>query len=224
MEWSDFEGAFSAPRVGRYKRKCRGNEQHAIEAYRHNVLVSEALTPFFCTVEVALRNAVHRQLARHYARHDWWEAWSGNTRFRAQLRDVEKAHRKLEYREEQRTPDKVVAELTFGFWVTLFNAEFQTELWGALRRAFPHCPKPRRQRSTISSVVNKVRTLRNRAFHHEPVLWLPEDTGETHKEGLELLSWMHGSLQPWLSSIDRVPVVWEEWKAHEMQLTLRRAV
>lgn len=218
MRWTDFESAFSAARVGRYKARCRGSEAHAIAAYRHNLLLSEALTPFLCTVEIALRNAVHGQLARHYGRPDWWEAWQGDRRFKHQLNEIGTARNKLQRRKEAQVPDKIVAELTFGFWSTLFNAEFQAELWQPLRRAFPHCPKTRRQRGTISSVVNKLRMLRNRAFHHEPVLWIQGDAGLIHRDGLELLAWMHGSLGPWFGRIDRVPHVWAGWKALEAEM------
>ena len=37
----------------------------------------------------------------------------------------------------QIVPSKVIAEITLGFWVRLFNAEFERILWKDLRRAFP---------------------------------------------------------------------------------------
>ncbi|WP_197498325.1 hypothetical protein [Cupriavidus gilardii] len=49
-----------------------------MEAYRHNLLIAGALTPFLAVVEVCLRNAVNRQLVEHYGRLDWWEAWRGD--------------------------------------------------------------------------------------------------------------------------------------------------
>lgn len=91
---------------------------------------------------------------------------------------------------EPRTPDKVIAELTFGFWSTLFNTAYQAALWQPLRKAFPHCPKVARQRATTSPVGNRLRDLRNRAFHYEPILWVTPDDKVIHDEGAVLLKWI----------------------------------
>lgn len=85
MNWNDFETAFSAPRVGRYKSKCAGNEAHAMIAYRYNLLITESLAPFFCTVEIALRNAMHKQLTAYFGRQNWWTTWAGNPAYRGQV-------------------------------------------------------------------------------------------------------------------------------------------
>lgn len=198
-------------RVGRYKASCNGDEAAAMAAYLYNILLSEALTPVLAVVEIALRNAVHRELTRHYSRDDWWNEWRTSPRFRSQVADISVVSARLGARRQPRSPDKIVAELTFGFWATLFNAEFQDELWSVLRKAFPHCPKAKRKRATISSVVNRMRTLRNRVFHHEPIIWQRYDAESIHQEGLELLRWLHGDINSWVERMDRVPEVWDRW-------------
>jgi hypothetical protein len=100
----------------------------------------------------------------------------------------------------------------------LLNAEYHVDLWPQLRLAFPHCPKRRRQRAPIAAIVNKVRILRNRAFHHEPVLWIRGNAGEIHLEGLELLQWIHGGLASWFATVNRVPVIWAQWRELEAVL------
>ncbi|HKK10318.1 MAG TPA: hypothetical protein VJ939_05745, partial [Bacteroidales bacterium] len=62
---------------------------------------------------------------------------------------------------------RVIAELSFGFWTSLFDSRFEKTLWKNLRLAFPNCPKHIRQRKTMSSKFNGIRKLRNRIFHHE---------------------------------------------------------
>lgn len=218
MNWNDFETTFSTARLGRYKSKCAGSEIHAIVAYRHNLLITESLTPFFSTVEIALRNAMHKQLTAHFRRPDWWTAWAGNHDCRGQTARIQAASAKLRRRKEPTTPDKIVAELTFGFWATLLNVEFQHTLWAPLRKGFPHCPKSERQRKTISSLVNTLRDTRNRAFHHEPVLWLTPDVDSVYGDGLKLLSWIHGPLASWLVGLCRVRTVWANWKLEETRI------
>lgn len=217
MEWWELESLFSSARLERYKSTCKGNERLARAAYCHNLLLSEALTPLLCTFEIALRNAVHQQLSRHYRRADWWKSWQGNPRYARQLAYVERAHQKLKLRREPQTPDKVVAELTFGFWSTLFNAEYHTDLWPPLRKAFPNCPKARRKRASVSAVVNRVRILRNRTFHHEPILWSLTSPDAVQREGRELLCWIHEGLDAWVAVFNRAPQVWRRWKAIELE-------
>lgn len=222
VEWRTFEQAFSAARVGRYLTYCHNDRALAMEAYRHNLIVAGAVTPFLGVVEVSLRNAVSRQLAEHYGRADWWAAWDGDPLFQRHLAQLCRAKAKLRSRWEPDTPDKIVAELTLGFWVILFNAEFQSRLWKSLRRAFRHLPKAERQRHHVSPLLNRLRLLRNRAFHHEPILWLtPVGLPQIYKEGLTLLAWIDEALPKWCLSHCQVQAAWGVWnsiagRAHPM--------
>lgn len=96
MDWQQFEQAFSSPRVGRYLAHCRGDQGMAMEAYRHNLLIAGALTPFLAVVEVCLRNAINRQLVDHYGRLDWWEDWRDVPLFQKQSSQVMAAKAKLQ--------------------------------------------------------------------------------------------------------------------------------
>ncbi|WP_116139666.1 hypothetical protein [Trinickia diaoshuihuensis] len=221
MNWNDFETVFSQARVGRYKSRYHGNEVQAMTAYLHNLRISESLTPFFSTVEIALRNSMHKQLGAYFGRIDWWETWAGNRAYRGQVDRIQAAYSKLLRRREPTTPDKVVAELTFGFWATLFNVEFQHTLWSPLRKAFPNCPKLQRQRKTVAALVNTLRDMRNRAFHHEPVLWLSPDVGTVYEDGLKLVSWIHGPVEAWLVNLTRVHTTWSDWKFAEASFAMR---
>ncbi|NSX03127.1 hypothetical protein [Cupriavidus gilardii] len=219
MDWQQFEQAFSSPRVGRYLAHCRGNRSMAMEAYRHNLLIAGALTPFLAVVEVCLRNAINRQLVDHYGRLDWWEAWRGVPLFEKQSSQVVAAKAKLLFRKEPVTPDKIIAELTFGFWVTLFNAEFQAFLWKPLRKMFRHLPKVERQRHNVSPILNRLRALRNRVFHHESVLWLsPSDLGQIYKEGVAMLAWIDDALPRWCNGHCQVQAAWSAWSEADRRL------
>ncbi|PMS20054.1 hypothetical protein C0Z18_11590 [Trinickia dabaoshanensis] len=166
---------------------------------------------------------MHRQLSAHFGRADWWDSWAGNRAHQGQFDRVQAAYSKLRRRREPATADKVVAELTFGFWATLLNVEFQHSLRSPLRKAFPHCPKPERQLRTISAHVNTLRDVRNRAFHHEPVLWLAPDVDTVYTNGLKLVSWIHGPLETWLVNLSRVRATWTDWKRAEAGFAVRNA-
>lgn len=133
--------------------------------------------------------------------------------FSWQNKEVANAKAKLARRHEAQTPDKVLAELTFGFWSSLFNTQFQTALWKDLRLVFARCPKPQRQRHNISAALNQIRDLRNRVFHHEPLLWLTPTLLDQHAVGLTVINWIDPQLGQWLSSHDRLPTTWAGWVA-----------
>jgi hypothetical protein len=208
MNWSDLEKHFSVARLGRYRASCGGDETRAARAYVNNMLLAEAMMPMLSVLEIALKNGIHRRLNILYGRVDWWEAWVGNPVFAWQLQEIASAKAKLSRRAEASTPDKIIAELAFGFWSSLFNVHFQTILWKELRLVFPRCPKPQRQRHTISSALNQVRDLRNRVFHHEQLLWLTPSLIDMHTKGTEVVGWLDPQLPPWLSNYDRLPATW----------------
>lgn len=164
--------------------------------------------PLLNVLEIALKNGIHLRLSAMYGRIDWWEAWNGNPAFQWQTRQVVEAKAKLQRRAEATTTDKIIAELTFGFWSSLFNVQFQTVLWKDLRLVFPRCPKPQRQRHTISSALNQVRNLRNRVFHHEQLLWLNPALIDLHSKGMEVVGWLDPHLSQWLQQYDRLPTTW----------------
>lgn len=208
MDWAKMEKHFSCARTGRYKKARQGNEVRAAADYSRNMLLAEAMMPMLNVLEIALRNALNGRLVQLYGREDWWVAWDGKPRFARLLKSIEDVKSKLAARKERVTPDKILAELTFGFWSSLFNAQLQAELWKSLRLAFPRCPKDQRKRHTVSAALNQVRDLRNRVFHHEPLLWLTPDLFEQHGRGVKVINWLDPQLGAWLRRHDRLAAIW----------------
>ncbi|ALZ82498.1 hypothetical protein [Aeromonas hydrophila] len=212
MNWNDLEKHFSAARLGRYSAARGGDTTKAAADYSSNLLLSEAMVPMLNVLEIALRNGIHARLSKLYGRRDWWEAWQGDPGFDWQNKQVTGAKGKLRRNEEPQTVDKVLAELTFGFWSSLFNAQFQDVLWKDLRLVFARCPKAERQRRHISSALNQIRDLRNRVFHHEPLLWLSPELLAQHQIGVMVINWVDPQLGVWLEGHDRLPAAWTVWK------------
>jgi len=204
MEWQRRESVFSSPRMRRYLNMHAGDTKRAGAAYDQNVLLAQALLPALQTLEIALRNAVHRSLARSTGRLDWWNALP-MPEFEWLVATVRDAHSKLARRRELPTTDKIVAELTFGSWTRLFNAQHACTLWGRLLLAFPSCPKRKRQRPQVGAALNHIRDLRNRVMHHEPLLWIVPTVKEVHAEILDVLDWISPDINQWLAHYDSVP-------------------
>lgn len=208
-----FEAAFSRPRLARYASNPR--KVDALLAYQHNLQLAEAIMPCLHVLEVALRNAVHNQLRAKYKRDDWWDKVA--TFKERDLKEIKKAIGKISDKGQAVTPDRIVSELSFGFWVSLFYVQHEHELWKELRLAFPRCPSQRRKRKTISSHLSAARDLRNRAAHHDALLWLAPDMRQKYLNCLELIGWLEPQLKEWLGLVDRFPQAWQAWMATKPQ-------
>lgn len=123
---------------------------------------------------------------------------------------IDNAIKHISNRNETITANKVIAELTLGFWVRLMNAEYERILWKPLRKAFPYIDKSERQRNKISAPLNKIRDFRNRVFHHEPISWRLDKLEETHDRIIMVMGWINKDLPELAKSIDRVPNVLEK--------------
>jgi hypothetical protein len=108
---------------------------------------------------------------------------------------------------------RLVAELSFGFWTTLFDVRYEQDrvLWPRLfaQKIFAHAPRQKRSRKALSPLLNRVRHLRNRAFHHEPI-WHWSDLTQQHALVIDLLGWMGPQLRATGSAVDRFPRVHRE--------------
>jgi len=79
---------------------------------------------------------------------------------------IAEAKKFLTDRGEAASPDNVLADLSFRFWVGLFSRKYD-RLWVSHLQAVFN-PKPIRQE--LHEKLDRLRTLRNRIAHHEPIL------------------------------------------------------
>jgi len=154
--------------------------------------------------EVALRNSLNRELTEHFGTKDWYLRVEAVPGLRNLKNSVNTAKRHIANRNETITANKVVAELTLGFWVRLFNAEYELILWKPLRKAFPYLEKSQRQRNNVSAPVNKIRDFRNRVFHHEPISWNLDRLTESHQRIITVMRWLNKDLPSEAEKIDTV--------------------
>jgi hypothetical protein len=91
-------------------------------------------------IEVAVRNAMHHAMTTSYRRTDWYDAAPLSAYWRDQVND---AKGKVRSATGAMLPRKVLAELTFGFWVDLTGRYYNNSLWlgRKLSTAFPNTTK-----------------------------------------------------------------------------------
>jgi len=195
------ERALSAPRFTPYLVAFAGNGAPAWDLYQWNVEVSQAFYgPLHC-LEITLRNALHDRLRVQYGHADWWRKAPLNEHDSGKVAKAGEALRRKGTRRP--SADDVVAELSFGFWVSLLSRRYDRYLWvPALHRAFPHYTG---SREVLRDNVQAMVLLRNRIMHHEPIhhRHLDADHAKIHR----LLGYLEPEIVAWLHAFDRVPDV-----------------
>jgi hypothetical protein len=212
---AELRRAVSAPRHDEY-RPLGGSDLDMAVNYFWNVALSEALYPELAALEVCLRNGIHNALATAYAS-DLWFYEPGLLEPR-QLREFANARLNL-FRAHGNQPsaDRLVAELTFGFWITLLSRNYHRTVWNPnhaalLRSVFPHLSGPRFQRQHIHERFNKLRLLRNRVFHHEPI-WDRATLRQNHADIHTAIGWISPSVLETVQLHDRFADVYANERA-----------
>ena len=196
------ERTITRERLGRYLTATSQNLANAVLLYEMNVALSEVLYGLLHGFEVTARNAMHDALAAGYTRPDWYDLaplppyWQ---------QEIVKAKTRLQrIRRGTPPPGKVVAELTFGFWVDLLSNANHNTLWMGmkLRAAFRNAVIPR---PAIHRRLKDIQRLRNRISHHERILTTRQKlyTGHgflTLPELVEPVGWISTDTETWLKT------------------------
>jgi hypothetical protein len=165
----------------------------------------EAFYPLLHALEVGLRNATDRAMTIKQGRL-WLQQgvlqlapWQQQA-VRESLAKLGKLGRKPEN-------GRLVAELPFGFWTSLYNRRFERAWHGILKHAFPNLRGPMRTRRTIATRLEDIRRFRNRIFHHERIIH--HDFMRFRSEILDTIAWMSPELSCLTARYERVQKVYE---------------
>jgi hypothetical protein len=187
---ANLESALSSDRFATYLAAVGGDRRRAILLYEWNGAVSAAFYFPLQAVEVALRNACHRELTSLFG-----PTWHNEARFLAlDPRTAQAIDAAREHVRRLRLPvdaPHMVAELAFGFWTNLFGHRFDRAVWvPGLYRVFPRFRRVSGtplSRSAVARRFDYLRTLRNRIAHHESLL--------------EVADWMYPDLRVWIENV-----------------------
>lgn len=202
------EPSLSPARLQRYATSSTV-DLDAVVNYFWNIAIADSLYCCLNLVEIALRNALHRTLTAHFGAPNWYD--HQGLLEPEQARQVGVAKQQIRNLGRPVTPDRVVATLAFGFWVTILSRNYDARLWRAnraanLRYAFPRVPKSLRQRVAIHARYNDIRELRNSAYHHEPLFDDPRLLLR-HADVHDAIRWINPELKQIADTFDRFPAV-----------------
>jgi hypothetical protein len=179
--------------------------------YLLNLALCESLYSPLQLCEVALRNSLHAHLSARCARPDWYDSASFSLTPWAS-EEVDKAREKITKSNRPLTPGRVIAELQFGFWTSLFEAHYEERggyLPAGIRAVFPHMPKSLHNRKGIKRDLEAIRTLRNRVFHHERIVHFT-DLDAQHARILDVIGWIRPEVLELARALDRFSIIRRE--------------
>lgn len=154
----------SPARLATYK-----DEADPVATYFWNAELSAAFFELICHVEVLLRNAIHSQASAWATRSGGVTPWFDDPYYGISGRTAKNLADAKRAAGPGASEDKVVAELSFGFWRYLLTNHYRTTLWPRITRGFAGLPSWDRSPSYVSEPAVRINKFRNRVAHHEPI-------------------------------------------------------
>lgn len=165
----------SEARFDRYVQASNGDPVRALQLYHWNAKLSQSLYFPLQMWEVALRNKLNSFLCWKFN-----ASWPFDRRALRQLthfdrRRVQEAVERLERRRRviPVSTNAVVADLSAGFWVALFNQDYEIPFSWRYNLVRIFTAEPGLATAEVRLICNDLLYLRNRVAHHEPIYHLP---------------------------------------------------
>ncbi len=185
--------SLSDPRLASYLR-CAGDRMpDAMQLYLADMHKATRLWPLIHAVEVTLRNRTHKALSRLWGP-DWLLRGAPQLMPEEQQR-VQKAMQRLP-RSRRRSPteDNLIANLSLGFWVTMYDTRYDSAPHHLWRKGL-HQLFPGKSHKNVRKRLERIRYIRNRIAHHENLLKYDEARIRTTCH--DILSWMYPETDRW---------------------------
>lgn len=163
MNLSDFQSLISASRFSKYS---------SVNEYVLSVDRASRTQQMLHWVEIGFRNHIYEGVQATYSNVHACDSWltciCTNSPISLNTGSIERIGRAKDLLSEvdQRDPNKIIPELSFGFWVRLLSSANEPNIWTAgLHKSFPRKTK----RSDLHDRLRKMNLIRNRVAHLEPV-------------------------------------------------------
>lgn len=177
IDRSDVEAWLSSPRYKRYLDIAKNNDALALELYLWNIGLAQAVLRDVSFFEIALRNAYDRAISRTWSGNDHWLFDDDSpvrhpilrTNKRGKIKDANRLNRNaIDHLSSNLgrnpSPDKVISNLTFGFWAHMTDRSHERDLWiPIIHTVWPAGTS----RGNLNRKISEINNIRNRAAHHE---------------------------------------------------------
>jgi len=177
--------------------------------YIYNLKISESLYPALSLLEVTLRNKICYAIEALICK-DWLinELNHQNLLLDKEYKKLVETADKIEKDGKKVTNDRLISELTFGFWIHLCTKSYKPKFWdkrGFIELVFPNYTVSSNLRniSLIQKDLRDVLKLRNRISHQEIIINGNRTPEESYKLIQTLLHTLSSGMYALLEDISR---------------------
>lgn len=190
----------SERRMKTYITAADADLDNAFELYAWNIELAAALQGTIAMVEVMVRNSIDRTLLAWVSRKrcgDWFDLAMLDEHAKS---DIATARARIRRNGRLADHDRVVAELSFGFWRFLTTRRYHASLWvPVLHQAFPNGDSDLRVRQReVAHLLGNMNFIRNRAAHLEPLF--RRDVCHDVAEARALMGWIDLDALEWFDA------------------------
>ncbi len=225
MKYEELCLYLSNPRFERYFIASNFNEKRAILIYKENLKVAQSFYPLISFFEVVLRNKLNHELSNYFSDSEWiinqktkMMSDSSLSHFDKKKQifitndflknSIEKSEKRLRRLKLPVTCNHIIADTSFGFWTELYEIQHYKILKGRPIKIFENLPAGI-GRKEVSDRLNKIRILRNRISHNEPLCFKSSSLDfsgiQTNYLILqELLLWLNPELLNWIMDLNQI--------------------
>jgi hypothetical protein len=140
------------------------------DEYKQNIYLSQQYYILLSIFEISLKNSVNNYFINKISI-NWFESEVLHSDTKQKIQE---ARKKILQRKEIATHDKIIAELSFGFWTSLFRKSYSNLLrFKDIKAIFPNLPNRSEKlvnRNILDKELNEIRKFRNRVFHYERII------------------------------------------------------
>lgn len=176
-------------------------EELTIKLHQFNFSLCMSMIPTLQIFEILLRNRINDNLKSYTNNPMWWKSVSKVNLNRVAIKKIKNAEYSIKKTGRVVNPDRIISELSLGFWVSIFNAEYDNprnvskNLWNlTLHNIFQS--EVSVSRSNIHNDLEEIRKLRNKVSHNDPILL--NDIFSTYTKILTLSQYMCPVTSKWI--------------------------
>jgi hypothetical protein len=199
--------SFSVAKLDAF-RKPQSDDLDTISQYIWNISICESFYPLLHNLEVSFRNGMNLAISNQLKNNDWILNQTAFLGTKSQ-NEINKAVGELTKNRKTITANRIVAEMTFGFWTQLLSNQYQTVFWNKrtfYNDVFQKLPRKLHNRQFLADRFHNIRKFRNRIFHHERILH--KNLPKMHDEILDTIGLINPTLQKTTLLLDRFSVVY----------------
>ncbi len=167
------------------RKKCL-NKKYLSDLYQLNMLISAEFYLLLHVIENLFKYKLHQRLCEHYKCLNWLNLIEWNKNKALELRE---ASHKLS---KHALPEQIIDKLTFGFWVHLFDFEYNETIFEpAIADLFPNfCGSAKLTRSHLKKIFTEALYYRNSIAHFSLIIHEERRILKSYRQFILLIYWM----------------------------------